>query len=155
MVGAGALGFHHVRIMRELPDVEFIGFFESRPERAAEVSAELGVKAWDGVEALIDACDALSIVVPTPAHHKVARLALERGKHLLIEKPLTTTLEEADDLLDVATKSGALIQTGHVERFNRAIRAALPYVDRPASSRAIASRRSTRVGRMSRWCWTS
>jgi predicted dehydrogenase len=131
VVGAGALGFHHVRIMRELPDVEFVGFHESRPERAAEVSAELGVKAWERVEDLIAACDALSIVVPTPAHHGVARLALERGKHLLIEKPLTTTLEEADDLLDVATKSGALIQTGHVERFNRAIRAALPYVDRP------------------------
>jgi predicted dehydrogenase len=130
-VGAGALGFHHVRIMRELPDVTFVGFHETRPERAAEVSAELGVRAWERVDELIDACDALSIVVPTPAHHAVARRALERGKHLLIEKPLTATLDEADDLLDVAQKNGALIQTGHVERFNRAIRAALPYVERP------------------------
>ncbi|MCC6319572.1 MAG: Gfo/Idh/MocA family oxidoreductase [Gemmatimonadaceae bacterium] len=131
VVGAGALGFHHVRIMREIPELELVGFHETRPERAAEVSQELGVRAWDRVEDLVDACDALSIVVPTPAHHRVARLALERGRHLLIEKPLTTTLEEADELLHLAERHGALIQTGHVERFNRAIRAALPFVDRP------------------------
>ena len=131
VVGAGALGFHHVRIMRELPELEFVGFHESRAGRAAEVSAELGVRAFERLEDLVDACEALSIVVPTPAHHAVARLALERGKHLLIEKPLTATIEQADELLDLATRRGALIQTGHVERFNRAIRAALPYVDRP------------------------
>ncbi|MGQ0649987.1 MAG: Gfo/Idh/MocA family protein [Gemmatimonadaceae bacterium] len=131
VVGAGALGYHHVRIMRDLPDVEFIGFSELRPDRAAQVSDELGVRAWDRLDDLIEATDALSIVVPTPAHYDVARAALARGKHLLIEKPLTTTLDQADELLDIAGRTGALIQTGHVERFNRAIRAALPYVDRP------------------------
>ena len=70
-------------------------------------------------------------MVPTPAHYGVAAAALARGKHLLIEKPLTTTLEQADRLVALAAQNGALIQTGHVERFNRAIRAALPFVDRP------------------------
>ena len=67
--------------------------------------------------------------MPTPAHFEVARAALLRGKHLLIEKPITTTLAEADELLDLAARAGVVVQTGHVERFNRAVRAALPYVD--------------------------
>jgi predicted dehydrogenase len=131
VIGAGALGHHHVRILGELEDVTFVGFHEARAERAAQVSAELGVPAWDDVDALIEACDALTIVVPTPAHFAVARRAVSRGRHVLIEKPLTATLEEADELLALARANGALVQTGHVERFNRAIRAALPYVDRP------------------------
>lgn len=131
VVGAGALGFHHVRIMRELAHVEFVGFYESRETRAAEVANELGVRAWDDLAALIDACDALTVVVPTPAHFEIARRALAKGKHVLIEKPLTETLEQADELLQLARENGAVIQTGHVERFNRAIRAALPFVDQP------------------------
>lgn len=131
VIGAGALGYHHARILRELPEVEFVGFHETRGERAAQVAEELGVRAWDDVDALIAACDALTIVVPTPAHHAVATAAVRRGRHVLIEKPLTTTLAEADEILAIAKREGALVQTGHVERFNRAIRAALPYVDRP------------------------
>ncbi len=91
----------------------------------------LGVEAHATYDALLDAADALTVVVPTPAHFEVARAALERGRHLLIEKPITTTLSEADELLALAAASGAIVQTGHVERFNRAVRAALPYVDAP------------------------
>ena len=131
MVGAGALGFHHVRILREMEGATFVGFHDARPERADQVSKELGVRAFADVASLIDECEALTIVVPTPFHHEVAREALERGRHLLIEKPLTRTLAEADELLAIAKRTGALIQTGHVERFNRAIRGALAYVDRP------------------------
>jgi predicted dehydrogenase len=83
------------------------------------------------MDALIDACDALTIAVPTPAHYAVASRALEKGKHLLIEKPLAASLAEADELLAIAKRQGAVIQTGHVERFNRAVRAALPYVEAP------------------------
>lgn len=128
VIGAGALGYHHVRILRDVPGAELIGFFEARRERAAEVSGELGVRAFGTLEALIDAVDAATVVVPTPAHYAVAKAALARGKHLLIEKPIAATLVEADELLAIAEKSGAMIQTGHVERFNRAIRAALPHV---------------------------
>jgi predicted dehydrogenase len=117
--------------MREMAGARFIGFHDSRPERADQVSRELGVPSFVDVASLIEECDALTIVVPTPSHYEVARAALERGRHLLIEKPLTATLAEADELLAIAERTGALIQTGHVERFNRAIRGALAYVDRP------------------------
>ena len=117
--------------MREMEGTQFIGFHDARPERAEQVSRELGVQSFSDVSSLVEECDALTIVVPTPAHFEVARQALERGRHLLIEKPLTTTLAQADELLSIAERTGALIQTGHVERFNRAIRGALAYVDRP------------------------
>jgi len=131
VVGAGALGYHHVRIMREMEGAKLIGFHDARPERADQVSKELGVQSFTDVASLIEECDALTVVVPTPSHFEVARAALERGRHLLIEKPLTRTLAEADELLAIANRTGALIQTGHVERFNRAIRGALAYVDKP------------------------
>ncbi|MGQ0765131.1 MAG: Gfo/Idh/MocA family protein [Gemmatimonadota bacterium] len=131
VIGAGALGYHHVRIMRELGGAELIGFSELREDRATEVAAELGVRHWSSTDALIEECDALSIVVPTPAHYEVAQAALTRGRHVLIEKPLSETLEQADSLLELAERNGCIIQTGHVERFNRSIRAALPHVDGP------------------------
>jgi predicted dehydrogenase len=131
VIGAGALGFHHVRILREMPGVSLAGFYEASGERATRVTKELGVPAFPSVAALLDVVDAVTIVVPTPAHFAVAKVALASGKHVLIEKPITATLAEADELVAVAKKTGALIQTGHVERFNRAIRAALPYVEEP------------------------
>jgi predicted dehydrogenase len=130
VIGAGALGYHHIRILRDLPGARLIGFYEARRERAETVSAELGVRAYDRLEELLEEIDAATIVVPTPAHFQVAQAALERGKHLLIEKPIAATLKEADDLLALARRTGAIVQTGHVERFNRAIRAALPYVEK-------------------------
>lgn len=117
--------------MRELKDVELVGFVDTRAERASQVSEELGVKAWDDLYDLIDAVDAVSVVVPTPAHYSVAKAALQKGRHVLIEKPLASSLEEAEELVALAEAKGALIQVGHVERFNRAIRAALPYVEGP------------------------
>jgi predicted dehydrogenase len=129
VIGAGALGYHHVRILRDLSGAKLVGFYESRGERAASVSAELGVPAFDKLEELLDVVDAATIVVPTPAHFAVAKAALTRGKHLLIEKPIAATLAEADELLAIASQTGAVVQTGHVERFNRAIRAALPHVE--------------------------
>ena len=131
VIGAGGLGYHHVRILRDLPGSKFAGFFESRAERAEQVSAELGVRAFPSVDELLDAVDAVTIVVPTPAHHAVAQRVLARGIHALIEKPLAATLAEADEMLATAREHGVIVQTGHVERFNRAIRAALPFVDHP------------------------
>lgn len=131
VVGAGGLGYHHVRLLRDLPGVRLMGFREERADRAAKVAAELGARAYDSLDALLDDVDALTVVVPTPAHFAVARAALERGKHLLIEKPIATTLAEADELLALAERAGVIVQTGHVERFNRAVRAALPHVDTP------------------------
>ena len=131
VVGTGALGYHHLRHLRTLTGAVVCGFHEIDAARAATVSKELGVAPSASLEALLDEVDALSIAVPTPAHFAVARTALQRGKHVLIEKPITTTLAEADELLALASANGALVQIGHVERFNRAIRAAWPYVENP------------------------
>lgn len=131
VVGAGALGFHHTRILRDVPGATLVGFHDINPERAAVVSAELGVAAFPTLESLLEEVEALSVAVPTPSHYRVAAPALERGIHVLVEKPIATTLDEADALLAIARRTGAMVQTGHVERFNRAVRAALPYVDSP------------------------
>jgi predicted dehydrogenase len=131
VIGVGSLGYHHVRILRDVEGTELVGFYDLRPERAEQVSSELEARAFHTLEELVEAADALTVAVPTPEHHAVARAALARGKHVLIEKPLASTLDEADDLLATARQSGALVQTGHVERFNRAIRAAMPYIDTP------------------------
>jgi predicted dehydrogenase len=93
VVGAGALGFHHTRILRDVPGAQLMGFHEADPARAEKVSSELGVKAFASLDALLDVVDAVSVVVPTPAHYAVAAPALERGLHVLIEKPIATTLE--------------------------------------------------------------
>ncbi|MEX2181127.1 MAG: Gfo/Idh/MocA family oxidoreductase [Gemmatimonadaceae bacterium] len=131
VVGTGSLGYHHARLLRDLPGALFKGFFEANGERAGTVSRELGIRAYESLDALLDEVDALSVVVPTSRHHEVAKAALARGKHVLIEKPITVTLAEADELLALADRQGVMIQIGHIERFNRAIRAALPHVDRP------------------------
>jgi predicted dehydrogenase len=131
VVGAGALGQHHVRILRDLAGEAFQGLFDADQARADAVAAPLGVRAHATLEALLATCDAVSVVVPTTAHHAVARAALNAGCHVFVEKPFTVTLEEADDLIARAHAAGRLVQVGHVERVNRAVRAALPYVDGP------------------------
>ena len=131
VIGAGGLGIHHVRILRDMQGPDFAGFYESRADRAEQVATELGVRAHPTLESLLDAVDAVTIVVPTPVTTTSRKQVLARGIHALIEKPLAATLEQADEMLALATKHGAILQTGHVERFNRAIRAALPYVDEP------------------------
>lgn len=131
VVGTGSLGYHHARLLRDVPGVSFRGFFEASAERAGTVAAELGIRAYPSLDLLLDDVDAVSIVVPTSKHHEVAMSALAKGKHLLIEKPITVTLAEADELLALAERQGLLVQIGHIERFNRAIRAALPHVDHP------------------------
>jgi predicted dehydrogenase len=131
VAGAGALGYHHVRLLRDVAGATCAGFYDSNAAVATHVAAELGVTAHPSLDALIGACDALCVVVPTTAHAAVALAAIAKGKHLLVEKPLCATLDEADALLAAAKRRGVLVQTGHIERFNRAVRAALPYVDTP------------------------
>jgi predicted dehydrogenase len=131
VVGAGSLGFHHIRILRDLPQIQFAGFMEARPDRASQVEKELGTKAHPSLESLLEASDAVIVVVPTSAHFSVASAAIRRGRHVFIEKPITTTIEEADALLELAQSKGVIVQIGHIERFNRAVRAALPYVSQP------------------------
>lgn len=118
-------------MLRQQPGATLAGFFDSSPERAAKVASELGVRGFTALPALLDVIDAAVVVVPTQAHYAVAHEALGRGIHLLIEKPITATLDQADALLRLAGARNAILQIGHVERFNRAVRAAMPYFEAP------------------------
>lgn len=131
MAGAGGLGFHHVRILREMQGITFAGFYDANPERAAAVALELGVPAHVSLNALIAGSDAVCCVVPTMAHHEVGMQILAAGKHLFVEKPIAVTLDEADALVGAAANAGVVLQVGHVERFNRAVRAAWPHLADP------------------------
>lgn len=131
VAGAGALGYHHIRWLRSIDGALCAGFYDADSVRAARVSDDLRVRAFGTLDELLDACDAVCVVVPTTSHASVGLAAVRRGKHLLVEKPLTTTIAEADELLSAAQAAGVVVQTGHIERFNRAIRAALPYIDNP------------------------
>jgi predicted dehydrogenase len=131
VVGTGSLGFHHARILRDLPEVAMAGIFEARPERAQEVSRDLEVKAFDSLDALLDQVDAVVVAVPTVDHESVAVAALARGIHVMVEKPMAPDLEAADRILASAERSGAVVQIGHVERFNAALQAAEEYLERP------------------------
>ena len=131
VIGAGSLGFHHARILRSVPGAEMAGIYDSDPQRAAAVSAELGVRAFTSREALLEAVDAAVIAVPTTAHAEVALAALDAGVHLLIEKPIATTVQEADQIVAAAQRAGVVVATGHVERFNGALRACEQYLEDP------------------------
>ncbi len=131
VAGVGSLGFHHARIARELADVRMMGFFDPEADRAKEVSAELDIHAFPSLEALLGAVDGVVVASPTKTHAAVASAALERGVHVFIEKPIASTLEEADQILTAAGTSGAVVQVGHVERFNAALIGASPFLDSP------------------------
>jgi predicted dehydrogenase len=131
VIGAGSLGFHHARILREVKGAEMMGIFDASPERAAAVSSELGVRAFDSAEALLASVDAAVIAVPTTAHAEVALAALDAGVHLLIEKPIAASVEEADAIVAKAEANGLVVATGHVERFNGALRACEQYLENP------------------------
>ncbi|HEX7239466.1 MAG TPA: Gfo/Idh/MocA family oxidoreductase, partial [Longimicrobiaceae bacterium] len=131
VVGVGSLGFHHARILREVAGAQLVGVHDADPARAAKVGEELGVRVFASLEELLERVEAAVVAVPTTEHAAVALAALDRGTHLLIEKPIASTLEEADRIVAAAEAAGALVATGHVERFNAALRACEPYLDVP------------------------
>ena len=123
VIGAGKLGARHAEVYSKLPGVELVGVCDVIEHRAKESAHHCKTKAYKDHRELLSLVDAASIVVPSPAHHKISKDFLEHDIHLLIEKPITTTLAEADDLLSIASQRGLTIQVGHIERFNSAIRA--------------------------------
>jgi len=118
VAGVGSLGQHHARVYSTLPGVEFVGFYETNDARALEVGAKFGGRRFASLEELGEACDAVSVVVPTDKHALVALPLLAKGCYLMIEKPLTATLPEAEDVLAAATAAGTWVQVGHIEHFN-------------------------------------
>ncbi|HEX9107281.1 MAG TPA: Gfo/Idh/MocA family oxidoreductase, partial [Longimicrobiales bacterium] len=131
VVGVGSLGFHHARILRDLPGAKLVGVHDTDAARLADVGQKLEVPTFASMEALADAVDAAVIAVPTTAHEKVARAVVRHGVHVLIEKPIAPTLAEADRILADAAAVDATVQIGHVERFNGALRACEPYLEEP------------------------
>jgi predicted dehydrogenase len=131
VVGVGSLGFHHARILREVSGAQLVGVHDRDAARLEKVSTELQVEAFSSLEALLDAVEAIVVAVPTTEHAEVALAAVGRGIHALIEKPIAPTLAEADEILARASEGKAIVATGHVERFNGALRACEPYLDSP------------------------
>jgi predicted dehydrogenase len=131
VAGVGALGYHHARILACLDGATLSGVHDAHSARSSQVAGELGTTAMGSLDALLEASDALVVAVPTHAHEDVAVAALLRGTPVLVEKPLAPTLAAADRILDAAGAGGAFVQPGHVERFNTAVQAALPFLDGP------------------------
>jgi predicted dehydrogenase len=121
VVGVGALGQHHARVYAGLPEAELVGVVDRNAERAAAAAEKHGARVFATAEALAAEVDAVSVAVPTIDHHRISRPLLAAGKGVLVEKPMTVTLDEADDLIAAAGGSGAVLQVGHVERFNPAV----------------------------------
>jgi predicted dehydrogenase len=131
VVGVGSLGFHHARILASLPGTTLAGVYDIRADRLAEVTSQLGIRAARSLEDLLGQVEACIIAVPTEAHEAVAVTALEHGVHVLIEKPIAPSLDAADRILATAARNQRIVQIGHVERFNGALRACEPYLDAP------------------------
>jgi len=131
VVGVGSIGRHHARILAESPAAEFVGLFDTDPDRAARVAAEFGCEAAASLDDLLGRVDAVSVAVPTPAHAEVGERCLAAGCDIMIEKPLAASIEDADRLVAAADRAGKLLQVGHVERYNPAVEALLPRVDNP------------------------
>lgn len=131
VLGAGHLGKIHIKCIKEIENYQFIGFFDTDNEIANNVEKEYGIRKFASAGDLIDAVDAVDIVTPTISHFECASMALKKSKHVFIEKPLTTTIAEAKSLIKLDKEANVKVQVGHVERFNPAFLAALPYFDNP------------------------
>lgn len=132
VLGAGHLGKIHIRLLKELSEeFDLVGFFDPYEPNAAAVMEQFGIKRFDSIEALLEEVDCVDIVTPTIAHFECASLAMRKTKHVFIEKPITETIEEARILMSLAQEAGVKVQVGHVERFNPAFAAAVPYFNRP------------------------
>jgi len=131
VVGTGALGYHHARLLRRQPGAELVGIYDINAARAAEVARDLDTVAHPSLEALLERAEAVTVAVPTPSHGSVGLTVLEWGKALLMEKPLADSVASAEALVQRAAAQKVILQVGHVERFNRAVRAAAAYLEEP------------------------
>ena len=131
VVGVGHLGRHHARVAASLAGYRVVGVYDHHPGRAAEVAGEFGLAMLTDLEEVAREAEAVVVATPTVSHAEVSRFFLDRGIHVLVEKPMTATRAEAEDLVTRARRAGRVLQVGHVERYNPAIEAALSLVDSP------------------------
>ena len=120
LIGAGHLGKIHIRLLKEIKEFDLIGFYDTNPVNSKKITTEFGISSFSSAEELIDSSDAIDVVTPTKYHFEYAKMAIEKGKHLFVEKPITTTIDEAQELVKLSKEKEVKVQVGHVERFNPA-----------------------------------
>jgi len=131
VLGAGHLGKIHLKLLQQSVNYELVGFYDASKEVRENIAQKFGYKAFESEVALINACDMIDVVTPTSFHFEGAKKVLEAGKHLFIEKPITNTVEEAEELILLAKKHNVLGQVGHVERFNPAFTSVKQSINSP------------------------
>src|SRR5690606_25721238 len=123
VLGAGHLGKIHLRLLQQSEKYELVGFYDPNQEHAEKVAREFGYKNFNTIATLIHAVDVVDIVTPTLSHYKCAKVSIKSGKHVFIEKPISNTVEEAEEIIALANDYKVLGLVGHVERFNPAVKA--------------------------------
>ena len=131
VVGTGVFGYHHTRVLAGFDGAQFAGIHDQNAERAGEVAAQFGVPAHPTLDALLAACDAVVVAVPTVHHLGVVLKAADAGKHVLVEKPIAFSMDEARRMADTFRSKGLTLAVGHIERHNPAVEAVLPLVKDP------------------------
>jgi predicted dehydrogenase len=131
VVGVGSIGRNHARICAELPDAKFSAVFDINREAADAIAAQFGATVANSLEEFISLVDAVTVAAPTAVHYEIGRELLNRGKHVLIEKPITETTEQAEDLVRLARERSLVLQVGHIERFNPILSALEERLTRP------------------------
>jgi len=131
VIGVGHLGKIHLNCLKNIPTASIVGLYDIDEGLARKVSEQQQVRRYPTAESLLEACDAVTIVAPTTSHYALAMQALQMGKHIFLEKPITATLEESKAIMDYSNQHGLKVQVGHVERFNDAYLAAKPHLGNP------------------------
>ena len=131
VIGVGSLGQHHARILAKHPASELIGIVDTDEKRGEKIASQYGVSHYKDTESIKGAVKAVVISVPTPAHFAVAKEMLYSGINCLVEKPFTSTVQEAQELIQISKEKNLVLQVGHVERFNPAVIGAQPYINNP------------------------
>ncbi|MFA5555932.1 MAG: Gfo/Idh/MocA family oxidoreductase [Flavobacteriaceae bacterium] len=131
VLGAGHLGKIHLRLLNQSSKYELVGFYDPNSENAQKISAEFGYRKFDTIEELIENVDVVDIVTPTLSHYDCAVMAIKKGKHIFLEKPISNTVAEAEHIISLTKEYNVKGQVGHVERFNPAFKAVKDKINNP------------------------
>ena len=131
VLGAGHLGKIHLRLLQQSEKYELVGFYDDNPENAVKIEKEFGYKRFDTIAKLLTAVDVVDIVTPTLSHYKCAKVAIKSGKHIFVEKPISNTVAEAEEIIALAKQYNVKGQVGHVERFNPAFISVKDAIENP------------------------
>ena len=131
IIGTGHLGKFHIKMLKQIDNCELIGIFDAKPEVAKSASEEFKVKAFDTLDELLEAIDAVSIAAITGAHYELGKKCLLQGLHVFLEKPITAAIPEAEEIVQIAAEKKLKLQIGHIERFNPALISLEKYIIKP------------------------